>query len=95
MFCGEFEIVRSGPKVIFSVNGTGKYGMQDMLFVVLNISKKFVRYVDVFLDCIECMRCRLLLTMVAVPVCQSVSLSVCLSVTRLNSASLCSHSVGF
>jgi len=39
--CGEFEIVRRGPKVIFSVNGTGKYGMQDMLFVVLNISKKF------------------------------------------------------
>jgi len=39
---GEFEIMWSGPKVIFSVNGTGKYGMQDMLFVVLNISKKFV-----------------------------------------------------
>jgi len=39
--CGEFEIVRSGSKVIglFSVNGTGKYGMQDMWFVVLNISK--------------------------------------------------------
>jgi len=27
MPCGEFEIMRSGPKVIFSVNGTGKYGM--------------------------------------------------------------------
>jgi len=39
---GEFEIVRSRPKVIFSVNGTGKYGMQDMLFVVLNISEEFV-----------------------------------------------------
>jgi len=25
--CGEFEIMRSGPKVILSVNGTGKYGM--------------------------------------------------------------------
>jgi len=36
--CGEFEIVRSGPKVIFSANGTGKYGMQDMMFAVLNIS---------------------------------------------------------
>jgi len=24
--CGEFEIMRFGPKVIFSVNGTGKYG---------------------------------------------------------------------
>jgi len=39
---GKFEIVRSGPKVILSVNGTGKYGMQDMLFVELIISKKFV-----------------------------------------------------
>jgi len=24
---GEFEIMRSGPKVIVSVNGSGKYGM--------------------------------------------------------------------
>jgi len=31
--CGVFEILRSVPKVIFSVNGSGKYGMQDMLFV--------------------------------------------------------------
>jgi len=30
--------MRSGPKLIFSVNGAGKYGMQDMLFIVLNIS---------------------------------------------------------
>jgi len=27
MPCGEFEIMQAGPKVIFSVNGTGKYGM--------------------------------------------------------------------
>jgi len=27
MPCGEFEIMRSGPKVIFSVNGSGQYGM--------------------------------------------------------------------
>jgi len=27
MPCGEFEIMRSGPKVIFSVIGSWKYGM--------------------------------------------------------------------
>jgi len=48
----------------------------------------YVRRVAAFLGCIECMRCRMLLPMCAVSVCQSVRQSVCLSrrSTRLHCA---------